>query len=105
MQTFKTSDTMLRQAAQMIKDGNAKLTEGKKQSDAGKAMIEQWLKDNRQCDVASLAIGELVNIETVCLIEIGKQNRLDQKAMQLELPEVFAKYQKQFPTIKFKPLV
>lgn len=105
MLTFKTTDNMLKQAAQMIKDGNAKLSEGKKQSDAGKAMIEQWLKDNRQCDISSLPIGELVNIETVCLIEVGKQNRLDQKAMQLEAPELFAKYQREFATVKFKPLV
>ena len=105
MKTFKANDDMLRQAAQMIKDGNAAMASGKKQSDAGKAMIAQWLKDNRQCDIANLPISEIVSIESVCLVEIGKQTRLDQKGMAVESPELFAKYQREFPTVKFKPLV
>lgn len=105
MKTFKANDETLKQAARMIKDGNAMLAKGKKQSEAGKATIEQWLKEQRGCDLSALAIGEIVSIETVCLVEIGKQTRLDQAAMQLQDPVLFAKYQREFATVKFKPLV
>lgn len=105
MKTFKANDETLKQAATMIKDGNMMLAKGKKQADAGKAMIEQWLKEQRQCDLSTLSIGEIINIETVCLVEIGKQTRLDQATMQLQDPVLFAKYQKEFATVKFKPLV
>jgi hypothetical protein len=105
MQTFKTNNETLLQAAQMIKDGNAKLAEGKKQSDAGKAMIETWLADNRQCTLASLPIGELVNIESVCLVEIGKQNRFNEKRFAVEHPETFAAYREEMRLTKYKPLV
>lgn len=104
MKTFKANDETLRQAAQMIKDGNAKLAEGKKQTDAGKAMIEQWLKDARQCDISQLPIGEIVNIETVCLVEISKQTRFNEKRFAVECPEQFASYREECPVKKFKPL-
>lgn len=105
MQTFKTNDVALVNAAQQIKQGNAILVLVKKQVDASKTAIEAWLKENRQVDIAALPIGEMVNIDGVCLIEVGKQSRLDQAALQLEQPEVFAKYRKEFPCLKFKPLV
>jgi hypothetical protein len=105
MKTFKANDETLVQAAKMIKDGNAKLAEGKKQSDAGKAMIEGWLKDARQCDLATLAIGEIVNIESVCLVEIGKQTRFNEKRFAVEQPETFASYREEMAIRKFKPLV
>ena len=105
MKTFKANDETLTQAAKMIREGNAKLAEGKKQSDAGKAMIETWLRDNRQCDIASLPIGELVNIEAVCLVEIGKQTRFNEKRFAVEQPETFASYREEMRVTKYKPLV
>jgi hypothetical protein len=105
MKTFKVNDETLRQAAQMVKDGNAKLAEGKKQSDAGKAMIETWLKENRDCDLASLPVGEIVNLESVCLVEIGKQTRFNEKRFAVEHPELFASYREEMPVKRFKPLV
>ncbi len=108
MQTFKPNDTdkaALDKAAQAIKAGNLLNAQGKKLVDAGKAAIETWLKDSRQCDLATLGIGDLVSIDTVCLVEIGKQNRFDEGAFQLAQPEMHAKYKKDFPTKKFKPLV
>ena len=105
MQTFKTNDAALVNAAQQIKQGNAILALAKKQVESGKAAIETWLKENRQVELSALAIGEIVNIDSVCLVEVGKQSRLDQSALQLECPETFAKYRKEFPCLKFKPLV
>ncbi len=105
MKTIKSNDAALVNAAQQIKQGNAILALAKKQVDAGKTAIETWLKDNRQVDLATLPIGEMVNIDGICLVEVGKQSRLDQSALQLEQSEIFAQYRKDFPCLKFKPLV
>lgn len=105
MRTFKTDNATLVKAAQMIKEGNATLAQAKKQVDAGKAMIADWLETERNCQLASLPIGEMINVDGVCLIEIGKQNRLDQATLQAEVPEIFTKYQREFPVVKYKPLV
>ncbi|MDO8611138.1 MAG: hypothetical protein Q7R95_11485 [bacterium] len=105
MKTVKLDNEQAAKAAQMIKDGNAQLASAKKQVDAGKATLATILKEERAIDLSTLAIGEMVNVDKVCLIEVGKQTRFDQATFQLEHPTVFAQYQKEFPTLKFKPLV
>ena len=105
MKTFKANDETLTQAARMIKDGNAKLGEAKKQVDAGKAMIEEWLMTQRQCNLATMPIGTLISIDGVCLVEIGKQTRFNEKRFAVEHPETFASYREECPVKKFKPLV
>ena len=92
-------------AANLIKAGNAAQASGKKQTDAGKVNIGEWLKVERKLDVASLAIGDMVQIEGICLVEYGKQSRFDLASFQLKHPELFAEFTKDFPTMKYKPLV
>lgn len=105
MQSIKTSDSMVKQAAECIRDGNKLLADGKRLVEAGKASLSAWLKTERKVDVESLPIGEIVNVDKVCLIEIGKQTRFDSKTFQLDRPKDFADYQRDFPTVKYKPLV
>lgn len=105
MKTVKLDNESAIKAAMLIKEGNAMLGIAKKQVDAGKATLVTILKEERGIDVSTLAIGEIVNVDKVCLIEIGKQNRLDVATFQLEQPAMYAKYQKEFATLKYKPLV
>ena len=108
MQTFKPNETdaaQLVKAAQLIKTGNKAQADGKKQTEAGKLALCDWLANERNCLLASLAVGEIVNIEGAALVEIGKQSRFDVGAFQLKHPELFAEFTKDFPVIKYKPLV
>ena len=108
VQTVKPNpqnDSVLRQAAVMLKNANAALSSAKKQADAAKTTIAAWLLENRQINVDTLPIGEIVNIDGVALIEIGKQNRFDQKAFALAQPTLTLEFTREFPTVKVKPLV
>lgn len=108
MQTFIPNEAdlaKLKLAAKFIERGNASQAKGKKETETGKMILAQWLAENRDCDITSLGIGSLVEIESVVLIKIGKQTKLDQKTLQLEQPGTFTKYQKDFPTIKFEPMI
>lgn len=110
MQTFKANSAdleKLKAMAQAIKTGNAQLASAKKQVDAAKENLAQWLVSERGTDIGaeSFAIGEIINIESVCLVEAGKQTRFDSAKFQLEQPELWAKYQGTFKTLKYKPLV
>jgi len=108
MQTFKPNDNdtaKLIDAARLIATGNKAQATGKKQTEAGKVNIGEWLQNERQCNLTTLKIGDIVNIEGVCLVEIGKQSRFDIAAFQLKHPTLFAEFTKDCPTVKFKPLV
>lgn len=108
MQTFKPNEldlAKLTDAAKLIKQGNAAQAKGKKDTEAGKHGVATWLLNERKLDIDKLAIGELVQIEGTCLIEIGKQSRFDLQAFQLAHPALFSEFTKDFSTVKFKPLV
>lgn len=105
MKTIKLTNPAAIKAAQMIKQARELANESRKLDEAGKATLATIVKDERDIDFDALSIGEIINIDKICLVEIGKQTRLDQAAMQLQDPVLFAKYQKEFATIKFKPLV
>ncbi len=108
MQTFKPSDTdkaKLTDAAKLIKAGNSAQASGKKQTDAGKVSIAEWLKVERKLDVSSLVIGDMVQVEGICLVECGKQSRFDLASFQLKHPTLYAEFMRDFETLKYKPLV
>jgi hypothetical protein len=109
MKTFKVTDPTaaesLRRAALAIKSGNGMFAAAKKMVEAGKAALADWLKTERETDIETLAIGELISIEGVALIEIGKMNKFDEGAFQLAQPETHAQFKRDVPVKKFKPLV
>lgn len=108
MKTFKPADSelkSLRLAAALLKAANTALGEAKKQSEAAKKTLTDWLKDNRKLDIESLSIGEFVSVEDVVLIEIGKQNKFDEKAFMSAEPAIHARFKKDFPIHRFKPLL
>ncbi len=108
VRTFKPSETELkplRLAASQLKEANAAVGIAKKSSDAAKLVLTDWLKTQRKLDIDTLAIGEFVSIEDVVLIEIGKQNKFDEKAFLAAEPATHAKFKKDFPMQKFKPLL
>jgi hypothetical protein len=105
MKTIKSDEQSLKDAAQMIKDGNAMFGVAKKKTEAGKEIVSRWLKDNRGIDLETLPIGEILNLDGVVLIEIGKQTRFDEARFAQERAEDHAAYMRDNPVRKFKPLV
>lgn len=95
----------LQAAAKLLKEANKFFAIAKKNSESAKAAISEWLKANRQLDIETLKIGEMVMVESVCLIEIGSQNKFDEKAFLLAEPELHQKFKKDFSFTKFKSLV
>lgn len=105
MQTVKLNTPELVKAAKMLRTANAMLAEAKKIADSAKENIKRILKDERGIDVTTLHIGEIVSVDKVLLIEIGKQCRFDESGFQLVQPDMYAKWKKDFPTVKIKSLV
>jgi hypothetical protein len=110
MTTYKPNGAdlvKLQSMASAIKTGNAQLASAKKAVDGAKENLSQWLLAERGVDIGAdgFAIGEIVNIEAICLIEAGKQTRFDAAKFQLDAPELWQRYQREFKTLKFKPLV
>jgi hypothetical protein len=104
MKTFKTTDETLRRAADNIKLGNTQLAAAKKLVDTGKAAIADWLQRERDVNLDTLPIGELIAIDGICLIEIGKMNKFDEPAFQLAHPGQHAEFKRDFSVKKFKPI-
>jgi hypothetical protein len=94
----------LRRAAAMLRKANALFGIAKKDSESAKAEISAWLKAERQIDIEALEIGQMVNVENVCIIERGKQNKFDEKSFLFEQPELHAKYKRDLPITKYKAL-
>jgi hypothetical protein len=109
MKTFKVTDptvaATLQRAAKTIKQANGMFAAAKKMAEAGKAALADWLKTERETDLETLAIGELISIEGVALIEIGKMNKFDEAKFQLAQPETHAQFKRDVAVKKFKPLV
>lgn len=105
MQTFKVDSAKLVRAAEMIKEGNKLTSDAKKLVDAGKETIIQWLKDCRNVNLDTCKIGEMFLIDNICLVEIGKQNKLNQDKLTVDQPELVARYKEDIACKKFKPLV
>lgn len=95
---------MLRRAAVRLKKANSINSASEKVAKASKEFLAGWLQKNRNLDLEKLQIGELVHIEGIVLIEIGKQNKFDTEAFSSVQPQTFEKFKRDFPTKKFKPL-
>lgn len=107
MKTVKPNEeeaVTLKKAARMIRISNELMASAKKAVEAAKEQIAGWLKTNREIDIESLPIGEMVNVDGVCLIERGKQNKFDEKGFLVAQPAVHAEFKKDFPITKYKVL-
>lgn len=108
MRTFKPAEAdlpELQKSAARLKTANRLFGVAKRESEAAKKHLSDWLREKRDLDIAVLPIGEFVSLEGVALIEIGKQNRFDEDAFVLAQPETYEQFKKDFPVRKFKPLV
>lgn len=105
MQTCKIKDVQLENAVKSLATANASLAAAKKQADNAKETIANRLKDLRGIDLSSLKIGDMVNVENILIVEIGKQNRFDAATFQAKNPALYQTFLKDFPTTKYKALV
>jgi hypothetical protein len=95
----------LQKAARLLKVSNELLASAKKEADAAKELLAKWLKEKRDIDVEVLLIGEIVNIDGVCLIKKGKQNKFDVNGFMVAQPALHAEFKKDFPITKYEVLV
>ena len=105
MKVLKIDDDDLTQACKNLKEANAILASANKTAQGAKATINQKLKELRNVDIKALPIGEIVSIEKLLLIEVAKQNRFNEAQFMLDQAELFQEYKKDFPMVKYKPLV
>lgn|SRR5262249_28682070 len=105
MKVLKIEDDQLKQACQNLKEANSALARANKTASGAKEIICRRLYELREVNLEILPIGAIVSVEKLLLIEIGKQNRFDEKQFELDDAETYAKYKKDFPCKKFKPLV
>ena len=105
MHTVRVTDDKtlreLQEAARRLKAANATIAAGNKEKDAAKATISDWLKEHRKIELEQLKIGAGVNLEGVMLIVVDKQRKLDQNALRTEEPVLFARFEKDVPTVKW----
>lgn len=95
----------LKGAARLLKAANEALAIAKKQSETAKEAICTWLKEARAIEIETLPIGEMIILEGVCVIERSSQNRFDEKGFMLAEPEAHARWKKDLPVNRYKPLV
>lgn len=106
MTIFKIADCAeLESAVRNLKAANAALAANKKTADNAKATIARILKEQRQLEIETLPIGELVCVNSFLIIEIGKQNKFDAAQFQLDEPALYEGYKKDFPCVKYKALI
>lgn len=108
MRTFKPSEAelaLLVCTAKTLKQANADLGAAKKAVDSAKESLAKWLNEARGLDLNTLKIGEIVNIEAVCLIKVTGMNKFDEGAFSLAQPKLHAEFKKELPVRRFDPLV
>jgi hypothetical protein len=108
MQNFKPRPKEIQElieAAVCLKDANEELSRAKKASEAAKEKLAKWLKDRHGLSVEELAVGEIVHIEGVALIEVGKMSKFREKEFLMAEPELHAKWTGDIPVRRYKPLV
>lgn len=107
LKTCKPSESELpnlQQLAKSMVEANSQKAKLEKVVEASKEAFVKWLLEQRGVNVEELEIGEMVMIENVVLIEIGKQDRFDEKGFLLSEPTTHAKWMKPRPVKKFKAL-
>lgn len=90
-------------AFKQIARANRLESEARRLKKSGKKAIAEVLKHRRGIDVNALSIGDAVNVDTLGIIEVSGQNRLDQTSFQLSDPKTFAEYTREFPVVNYKP--
>ena len=108
MQTVKPNEVdaaTLTAAASALKTANAATAAAKKASDNAKAIIIKWLKDSRDITLDTLAAGDIVNIEGICLVERGQMVKFSESEFAAAHAELYAEFKKPLAVNKFKPLV
>ena len=107
MRTVKASGKELeelQQAAAVLKAANEIMASAEKSAKAAKFRIAEWLKKERSIELETLPIGEIVNVDLVCLIERGKMNKFDEKSFSLAHAVLHAEFKKDLPVTRWKPL-
>lgn len=107
MRNFRPSEDeigILKSSASQLRKANALFGVAKRESEAAKKVITDWLRDKRQLDLAQEQIGEVICIEDVMLIEVTKQNRLDKDTLMIKEPETYGRFLRDFPMLKFRAL-
>ena len=114
MKTVKLTDTedigRFQAAALKLEEGNRQQNEGKKLTDSAKDFFKNWLAEHRRIDVAALPIGDTVLVQypgsggmaDLVRISVKPTSRLDQKALEMEKPDVKAAFTKAFPTVYYE---
>jgi len=108
MQTFKPAGEELKElqlAASILEQANTRLGLAKKEVESCKAKLTDWLATQRKIVLDALPIGEMVMIEGVVLIEIGKMSKFDEKAFLLANPAEHQAFKRDMKVTKFKPIV
>lgn len=108
MVTFRFEGTelaVLRGIAETLRDANKRKNEAEKAAEAAKKKLGEHLKERRQFEIETMTIGDIVHVEDVIMIEVSSQNKFDAKAFMLAEPESYEKYKRDFPMLKFKPMV
>lgn len=108
MKTYKPSPQELpglKDAAGLLKRSNALAAAAAKAVEAAKRQLAKWLKEQRGVELESLVVGDVVQIDNVCLIEVTGQKRFDQASFRLAQPEMFEEWEKETAVKKFKPLL
>ena len=107
LRTFKPSETelpKLQEAAKLLKKSKAEISASERTKEAAEKALYDWLNKERGLDVATLEIGDFVNIDGVLILEIGSMNKFDQQRFQIEHPDLFNKFKRDVPVKRPKPI-
>jgi len=105
MKLLKIEDDDLTQACRDLRAANDAAAEAEKKRKAAKEMIKRKLWELREVNLSLLPIGEKIYVDKTLLIEVAKQNRFDSSQFEIDHPEDYAGYCKDFPVVKMKPEV
>jgi len=108
MQMFKPAEAdleALQSAAKRLKRGNAMFAIAKKETESAKQTISDWLMAKRETNLETLAIGDMICIEGVVLIEMSSMNKFDESTFLAANPALHEAFKRDIPVKRFKPLV
>lgn len=103
--TDQNEKAELRAAAAALRDANRAQGEANKAIEAAKERLTKWLKEQRDCELATLPIGDIVHVEGIVIIEVGKMSKFDEKRFMLDKPLEHQAYKADMPVRRYKPLV
>jgi hypothetical protein len=95
---------VLQHLSKSMAEANAAKAKADKIVESSKEGLAKWLLEQRDINIETLQIGDMVMIENVVLIEIGKQERFDEKGFLVSEPALHAQWVKPRPVKKFKSI-